>query len=202
MALTNLKYFLKEGIHSFFRNWTMSLASCVIVTACLLTFGVYLALSTNINNILFSSQNSFENNFYINSETSLNRAREIGIQIEKIPNVANVTLLDKKDELDKMNGQTVGITEDDIPHRYCVQFKNADLAPETTTEIMKISEIYSHLNGFEYIQYHKKHLWTELENIIKSIDARKFRTKVSKEKTMLGDLLYSPIELIIHSKSC
>ncbi len=60
---------------------------------------------------------------------------------------------------------------------------------------MRIAEIYSHLNGFEYIQYHKKHLWIELENVIKSIDTEKLRTKVSKEKTKLGDLLYSPVEL-------
>ena len=60
---------------------------------------------------------------------------------------------------------------------------------------MKITEIYSHLNGFEYIQYHKKHLWSELENVVKSIDAVKLRTKVSKEKTMLGNLLFSPIAL-------
>ena len=60
---------------------------------------------------------------------------------------------------------------------------------------MKIAEIYSHLNGFEYIQYHKKHLWSEMENVIESINAEKHRTKVSREKTMLGKLLYSPPEL-------
>lgn len=60
---------------------------------------------------------------------------------------------------------------------------------------MKVSEIYSHLNGFEYIQYHKKHLWTEVENVIKSIDALKLRPKISKEKTMLGKKLFSPVEL-------
>ena len=60
---------------------------------------------------------------------------------------------------------------------------------------MKISEVYSHLNGFEYIQYHKKHLWSELEDVVKVIDAIKLRTKVSKEKTMLGNLLFSPIAL-------
>lgn len=60
---------------------------------------------------------------------------------------------------------------------------------------MKIAELYSHLNGFEYIHYHKKRLWRELEKVIESIDAERFRTKISKEKTMLGNRLFSPIEL-------
>ena len=57
---------------------------------------------------------------------------------------------------------------------------------------MKIGATYSHLNGFEWIQYHQKPMWTEIENCIKAIDAKNFKTKVSKEKNMRGKLLYSP----------
>lgn len=60
---------------------------------------------------------------------------------------------------------------------------------------MKIGAMYSHLNGFEWIQYHQKPMWTEIENVIKSIKAEDFRTKVSKEKTMLGKKLLSPSDL-------
>lgn len=60
---------------------------------------------------------------------------------------------------------------------------------------MKIGAMYSHLNGFEWIQYHQKEMWTEIENIIQKIDASKFQTKVSKEKTMNGRKLFSPIDL-------
>jgi hypothetical protein len=60
---------------------------------------------------------------------------------------------------------------------------------------MKIGAMYSHLNGFEWIQYHQKNLWKEIEEVIKVIDADKFRTKVSKEKTMKGKSLFSPIDL-------
>ena len=60
---------------------------------------------------------------------------------------------------------------------------------------MKIIEKYSHLNGLEFLLVHKKGLWKEIENVIKTVDAEKCRTKVSKEKTMKGTLLYSPIEM-------
>ncbi|MDR1371616.1 MAG: restriction endonuclease [Dysgonamonadaceae bacterium] len=60
---------------------------------------------------------------------------------------------------------------------------------------MKIAQKYSHLNGEEYLIVHHKKLYEEITETVKSIDANKFRTKESKEKTMSGKMLYSPIEL-------
>ncbi|MCI0377225.1 MAG: hypothetical protein L0215_06455 [Gemmataceae bacterium] len=60
---------------------------------------------------------------------------------------------------------------------------------------MKIAQMYSHLNGLEYLLVHKKSLWKEIKEVITSIDARCCRTKVSKEKTKHGKLLFSPIEM-------
>jgi len=60
---------------------------------------------------------------------------------------------------------------------------------------MKIVETYSHLNGLEFLIVHKPQLWKEIKDVIVKIDANKCKTKVSKEKTMKGKLLYSPIDL-------
>jgi hypothetical protein len=60
---------------------------------------------------------------------------------------------------------------------------------------MKIAQKYSHLNGEEYLIVHRKKLYKEIIDVIESIDASKFMTKESKEKTMTGKMLYSPIEL-------
>lgn len=60
---------------------------------------------------------------------------------------------------------------------------------------MKIAQKYSHLNGEEYLIVHHKNLYKEIIDTIQSIDASKFMTKVSKEKTMTGKMLFSPIEL-------
>ncbi len=60
---------------------------------------------------------------------------------------------------------------------------------------MKIIETYSHLNGLEFLLVHKKHLWKEISNVIESVDAKKCKTKISKEKTMRGKKLYSPIDM-------
>jgi len=60
---------------------------------------------------------------------------------------------------------------------------------------MKIAQKYSHLNGEEYLIVHHKKLYNEIMSILKIIDANKFKTKISKEKTMKDAKLYSPIDL-------
>lgn len=60
---------------------------------------------------------------------------------------------------------------------------------------MRIVETYSHLNGLEFLLVHKPKLWKELQAAIKSIDAQACKTKVSKEKTMKGKALYSPVDM-------
>jgi hypothetical protein len=60
---------------------------------------------------------------------------------------------------------------------------------------MKIVQTYSHLNGLEYLLVHKKGLWNEVRQVIQSVDGHACKTKVSKEKTMSGKVLYSPKDM-------
>jgi restriction endonuclease BglII len=57
---------------------------------------------------------------------------------------------------------------------------------------MKIAEFHSHLNGYEWLILRRAGMWESIERMINAVDATRFRTKVSKEKTMKGKLLYSP----------
>ena len=60
---------------------------------------------------------------------------------------------------------------------------------------MKIIETYSHLNGLEFLMVHQPKLWEEIKKVIAAVDAEGCKTKISKEKTKTGKLLYSPIEM-------
>lgn len=60
---------------------------------------------------------------------------------------------------------------------------------------MKIAQKYSHLNGEEYLIVHHNNLYKEIKQVIASIDAEQFRTKISKEKRKSGNSLLSPIDL-------
>jgi hypothetical protein len=60
---------------------------------------------------------------------------------------------------------------------------------------MQTKARYSHLNGEEYLLVHRKALWEEVQDVIARVDASACRTKISREKTMRGRLLYSPGEM-------
>ncbi len=60
---------------------------------------------------------------------------------------------------------------------------------------MKVCEIYSHLNGLEFLMVRKKGLLDEIKKVISKVDAKKCKTKISKEKRSKGKTLYSPISM-------
>jgi hypothetical protein len=45
---------------------------------------------------------------------------------------------------------------------------------------LQIAKLYSHLNGHEWILVHQRKIWRQIEAIIESVDADRFKTKVSK----------------------
>ena len=60
---------------------------------------------------------------------------------------------------------------------------------------MQIKARYSHLNGEEYLLVHRKQLWNEVQAVIGKVDALACRTKVSRERTMPGKMLFSPTDM-------
>jgi hypothetical protein len=60
---------------------------------------------------------------------------------------------------------------------------------------MQIGAHYSHLNGLEWLEFHRKGYWDEIKGVVTSIDASLYKTKSSHEKSRVGELLYSPTEL-------
>jgi hypothetical protein len=60
---------------------------------------------------------------------------------------------------------------------------------------MQIRAVYSHLNGEEFLLVHRRDLWDEIQEVIDEIDAEACKTKRSRERTMSGRILYSPIDM-------
>lgn len=60
---------------------------------------------------------------------------------------------------------------------------------------MKIAAQYSFNNGLEEINSRFANLLSEIKYCIGNIDASEARTKISEEKTKLGRVLYSPVQL-------
>jgi hypothetical protein len=60
---------------------------------------------------------------------------------------------------------------------------------------MKIAEVYSHLNGLEFLLVRKPTLWHELEAVVAAVDASSCKSKVSEEKRTQRRLFYSPVDM-------
>ena len=60
---------------------------------------------------------------------------------------------------------------------------------------MRIAGIYSFNQGEEAVRTQFPELLREVELCISSIDAGSCKSKTSEEKTMTGQLLFSPVEL-------
>jgi len=60
---------------------------------------------------------------------------------------------------------------------------------------MRLAAQFSFKNGLEEVTARYPHLLAEVVDTVRAIDASLARTKISKEKTMLGETLYSPVAL-------
>lgn len=60
---------------------------------------------------------------------------------------------------------------------------------------MRIAAMYSFKGGKDEVTNRYADLLTEVKDIIKTIDASQHKTKVSEEKTMPGQILYSPVSI-------
>jgi hypothetical protein len=58
-----------------------------------------------------------------------------------------------------------------------------------------IAAQYSFKNGLDEINARFPHLLAEVKDAIRAVDAAGCKTKVSKEKGMVGKLLYSPVDM-------
>lgn len=60
---------------------------------------------------------------------------------------------------------------------------------------MKVAGVYSFKRGREEVEKRYPRHLEEIVRVITSIDSSHFKTKVSKEKTMRGRMLFNPVAL-------
>lgn len=97
--MENVKYFFIEGVRSFWINGIMSLATVVIVTACLLLLGTYVIFVSNISFLTEQLQGKYEVQVYLNKETSQERISAIEKDLSDISNIQSVVFISKNERL-------------------------------------------------------------------------------------------------------
>ena len=81
MKLRSWIYNIKQGIKNIFRNRLFSLASIATMTACLFLFGLFYALSVNLNHIIAETEKSICITVFFENNISESRIKEIGNKI-------------------------------------------------------------------------------------------------------------------------
>jgi hypothetical protein len=62
-------------------------------------------------------------------------------------------------------------------------------------ESLRLAAQYSFKNGLDEITQRYPHLLAEMKDAVRAVDASTARTKLSREKTKVGRMLYSPVAL-------
>lgn len=160
MKLRSVKYFVHEGTKSFFRNGLMSLASVIIVTACLIIFGIYVLFSLNLNYIMEQVKEQYEIAIFIDSETDSEDVGDIGEKIKENQYVLDAEFVSKDDALKDYKKQ-LGVQstwldglENDNPLRDSYQVTLSDLSvyQEVVEEIEKIEGVAYIRNNHSVIE--------------------------------------------------
>ncbi|MBR5577948.1 MAG: permease-like cell division protein FtsX [Lachnospiraceae bacterium] len=90
MRISTLFYIMKQGIANIFRNKWFSLASVATISACLLLFGIFVAVIMNFNNIVRTAEQGVSVTVFFADNISEARILEIGEDIEKRVEVAKI----------------------------------------------------------------------------------------------------------------
>lgn len=90
MRISTLFYTMKQGIANIFRNKWFSLASVATISACLLLFGIFVAVIMNFNNIVRTAEQGVSVTVFFADNISEARILEIGEIIEKRVEVAKI----------------------------------------------------------------------------------------------------------------
>lgn len=117
---------IKTAIKSLYRNFSMSIASIILVALTLLVLSTTIILTLNIANITENVFQSLRINVYLDNNLNQQQIDEIGSQIEDVDNVSTITFSSKEDELERLAGT----------------FDDGDLIVEYMAEDNPLSDVY------------------------------------------------------------
>lgn len=90
MKLRTWKYYINQGFRGIFKNGLMSLASIIIVSACIFVVILSLCIIANVDSILQQIEDNIGVTLYLGELPTDEEAEELVGRIEAMPNVATV----------------------------------------------------------------------------------------------------------------
>ncbi len=108
MLLTKIKRTIKAGAISFWRNGSVSLASVLIMTVTLTVISMIVFSGVVLSSTLDTIKNKVDINVYFVKSASEDQILSITQQVQKLPEVANVEYISRKDAYDRFREKHQG----------------------------------------------------------------------------------------------
>ena len=93
-------YLLKTGFKNLWNNRLMTVASIGVLVACMMLIGMASLLSLNVRNIVGSAGEDNEVVVFLEDDLSEEEIEQVGIDIQKLGNIKDVTYVSKEEALE------------------------------------------------------------------------------------------------------
>lgn len=100
MCKHDFKYFLHEGFSNMFSHGFMSFVAIGITVACLLIMGTFTLVAVNANELLVELEQENEILAFVDESYTEEQSRALQKELEKVPNVAEVTYISKEEAME------------------------------------------------------------------------------------------------------
>ena len=144
MSIRAFRRFMSEAASGLAKNGLVTVASLFVVTSCLIIFGVFMAVSLNINYLGKQMANQCQIQVYVTNEAKYGgKIQDISDSIKKINNISKVefetgtqTLADFKDGLsDSELTAFSGLPEDVISDSFKITLKDISHSEQVIEKI-------------------------------------------------------------------
>ncbi|CDZ23259.1 hypothetical protein CCDG5_0115 [[Clostridium] cellulosi] len=166
--IERIRYFVKEGLRSIWRNRMMSFASILVLCVCLVMLGTSITVTLNINDIISQLEDKNQIMVYLKNDATSEDISRIGNEINSMANVKETKFFSKEDiyaeakkTLDKQKVLLSGIDASVFDCAYQVTLVDTSKYTQTTDALEKIE-------GVKYVRQDEG-LANKLVNIKKAV---------------------------------
>jgi len=140
----DFSYFMREGVSNLFSHGFMSFATIGITVACLLVMGTFSLVAYNAEIQLKTLESEYEILAFLDDSNTEAQKKELGRQIEALPNVKSVTFITREEATEAFEKRTLddylraNIKAEMFRDRYAVFVNDLNQVNQTAKKVRAI----------------------------------------------------------------
>lgn len=176
MRVNSFAYLVRSGFKNLWHNRLMTAASIGVLVACMMLIGGAALLSLNVRNIVGIAGEENEVVVFLEEGLSEDEIKEIGISINKIGNIEDITYVSKEEALEteqqkeKWGGLLDGLSPEDNPLPASYRIHLIDI---TENKLIRTCEKLAEIEGIEDYNapYKEATILTDIQNAVTFVGA-------------------------------